>query len=145
MIIQASNGRYYRNPVWRSYDGIVTAFDNEIRFYRRGCIRVGWRTAVKALTAMGIRAKPVGEATKGSAIFQHENEEFGKLLPTTEFEITFSFPPPVPSACEQDIDPEPEPTSDDEAIVKWPKKRKRSRGRTSTSDGETFSNSSPPT
>lgn len=124
MIVQASDGKFYRTAFWRNKEAAVLCEETEVSFCRVG--KVGWRTAVKALTALGIRANYLSGPEVSTAIFQGVNEEFGRLLDCSKFIIRFRSPPPPPLASSQIL--ESEPITDDEPIVKFKPRRKRCSG-----------------
>lgn len=124
MIIQASDGKFYRDPVWYTDKAVVWVDAEVLTLSRVG--GVGWRTAVKELTALGIRARCVKGPESGSAIFLRDGDENGRLMSCVHFQIALISIPPTPSQSKLILESAP-PLMDDEPIIRFKKRRNRGK------------------
>lgn len=89
MYVQASDKKYYRNPLVEFDKWCLTISDEGVFIKRIGSCT--WETARKYLRKAGVICKIL--AVGGSS----ENIIGGRLVRTTDFQITLQGPIPVPS------------------------------------------------
>lgn len=116
MIVQ-STGYWYQNPRFTTTLAIVEFGDDGCFLYRKG--NVSWRTAVKELTKLGIKAKCVGG---GQGV---EKIVGGELIFTTAFELKLLKPIPPPHNFQ--TMGTGRPVSDDEEVIWFDEKKRRKR------------------
>lgn len=115
MIVQCVDGFFYRNPRFQNELAIVEFTDDGCFLYRKG--QVTWKTAVRELTALGIKARFVPVAF---GCLLSDKIINGELVQTTEFKIRLIKPIPVPTIFDARIE---NPASDDEEIIRFSKRQ----------------------
>lgn len=87
--VKCADGQWYLNPVWVGETVVIAFYGDDLTYFRAGSAAT-WRTVVKTLTPLGIRASPIGEPEPGEYVFGE------RLVPCTCWKIAFRFPPPPP-------------------------------------------------
>lgn len=107
MIVQSSDGFFYQNPTFTTNNAIVEFNDDGCILYRKG--RVTWRTAVKVLTELGLKARRVDREPE-DRIFKVIGDDFYECSVFT-LRVIKPIPTPksydtrinVPSTAEEDV------------------------------------------
>ncbi len=117
MIVQCVDGYWYQNPRFETKLALVEMSADGCILYRRGVVQ--WKTAVRELTALGIKARQSDRAM----LFDTDTKIIGgSLVRVTPFRIRLIKPIPVPHGYGIKI--EGQPISNDEEILSF-KVRKR--------------------
>lgn len=110
MLVQAIDGRWYKNPVFPEGKWILRCTQDESLLIYRG--QVGWRTARQDLTDCKIKAKRLPDASE-------EVTEIigGKMVNATQFKVKLLARIPVPPVFEASVS---DATGADEEVLSWP-------------------------
>jgi hypothetical protein len=119
MIVQSSDGYWYQNPRFTTPLAIVEFGDDGCFLYRKG--NVSWRTAVKELTKLKIKATVTDDAIPIGV----EKIVGGALISTTQFPLRLIKPIPTPHNHE--TQGTGRPVSDDEEVIWFDEKKRRKR------------------
>lgn len=95
MIVQATNGRFYRNPTIINEKWYLHVDDCGAFIKRKG--RVSWRTARSPLRSAGIKCVIDHPCTDGKAILH------GAFTTVSIFKIKLRGPIPVPTHSEAEL------------------------------------------
>ncbi len=96
MIIQSTDGHFYRNPVIDLGDRKLVCDDtNGVRLIRQKYVT--WRVANHGLRELGITLKQAGDPELIDHIFN------GQLCPSVAFSVIVKKPIPTPTAFDTDI------------------------------------------
>lgn len=94
MYVQCVDGLFYKNPRFSTALAVVKFDDDGVFLIRKG--EVSWRTAVRELTALGIRARNQVAGDEGGLV----DEIIGGVLTTaTVFALKLIAPIPVPAGA----------------------------------------------
>lgn len=118
MIVQCIDGFFYQNPRFQTPLALVSFTDDGCFLYRKG--NVTWKTAVRELTALGIKARNANDPTM--TIITGDKIINGELVQTTEFKIKLYKPIPVPHNHQARIE---NPASNDEEILRFSKRQSK--------------------
>jgi hypothetical protein len=92
MYVQSVDGNFYQNPRFFTDKAIVEFGDDGVYLFRKG--KISWRTAVKELTELGIRARNQLAGDDGGLSSKIID---GVLVDCTVFGLKLISPIPIPN------------------------------------------------
>ncbi len=114
MIVQATDGQFYRNPIFQKDNWLLEVTDDGSFIKRKGS--VVWTTARKPLAGGGVKCRLEESAPAGRAIFD------SRLERVCVFRVSLTGRIPVPTSHQGVLATEPnhkELEDLDEVVISW--------------------------
>lgn len=112
MIVQANNGKFYKNPKVVHDTWAIECVDDEIIFTRAGIVT--WRTARKVLRPGGVNCVISEDRGHGQTILG------GQLVATCKFKIILRGPIPIPDTYDNEFELYPHVLEmEGEKVLSW--------------------------